>query len=254
MPAISNTTTNCREVFDELQGLGLADSPVVENLREVLIMSHWRRLLSFSIAALAVSLGARALAGDDHNGHGAHVHGIATLNVAVDGNQLLIELDSPAMNIVGFEHAPRTEEQREAVGQAKELLADAERLFLPSPAAQCTLAQADVLLDLGEPESGAGGAADGAHDHGDEHEHEHKHDNEHEHEHEHDAHHGSDGAVHADGHGDYAFDCARPERLTELDVRVFARLPGIEQLQVQVITAQGQYGAELTPDNHLLEL
>jgi len=221
-------------------------------------MSHWQRFLSFCLAALAVSIGAPTLAGDDHQGHGAHVHGIATLNVAVDGSQLLIELDSPAMNIVGFEHPPRTEEQREAVDQAKELLADAERLFLPSPAAQCTLARADVLLDLGERESGAGDAADGAHDHGDGHEHEHEHehdnDNDKEHEHEHDAHHGSDGAVHADGHGDYAFDCARPERLTELDVRVFARLPGIEQLRVQVITAQGQYGAELTPDNHLLEL
>jgi hypothetical protein len=211
-------------------------------------MSHWQRFLSFCLAALAVFVGAPALAGDDHQGHGAHVHGIATLNVAVDGSQLVIELDSPAMNIVGFEHPPRTEEQREAVDRGKALMADAERLFLPSPAALCTLARADVLLDLGEPESGAGGAADGAHDHGDGHEHEHEHD------HEHDAHHGSDGAVHADAHGDYAFDCARPEQLTELDVRVFGPLPGIERLRVQVITSQGQFGAELTPDDHLLAL
>lgn len=43
---------------------------------------------------------------------GAHVHGIGELNVAIDGEALLVELISPAMDLVGFEHAPRTEAQR----------------------------------------------------------------------------------------------------------------------------------------------
>jgi Protein of unknown function (DUF2796) len=42
----------------------------------------------------------------EHREHGPHVHGVAQLNVALDGNVLWIELNSPAMNIVGFEHAP----------------------------------------------------------------------------------------------------------------------------------------------------
>ena len=34
----------------------------------------------------------------------AHVHGTAELFVVLDGNQLDIELRSPAMNLLGFEH------------------------------------------------------------------------------------------------------------------------------------------------------
>jgi hypothetical protein len=41
-----------------------------------------------------------------------HVHGEAQLFIAIDGNQVLLELESPADNIIGFEHAPATERQQ----------------------------------------------------------------------------------------------------------------------------------------------
>ena len=40
---------------------------------------------------------------------GAHVHGKVVVNLALEGNTLRVELDAPAINVVGFEHAPRTE-------------------------------------------------------------------------------------------------------------------------------------------------
>ena len=40
----------------------------------------------------------------------SHIHGIVEMNLAVEGSQLYIELISPAANIVGFEHAPSTDE------------------------------------------------------------------------------------------------------------------------------------------------
>ena len=74
----------------------------------------------------------------------AHVHGIGKLNVALDGNNLIIELTSPAANIVGFEHAPENEQQSHEVHDAIELLKEGEMLFVFTTKAQCTLHEAHV--------------------------------------------------------------------------------------------------------------
>ena len=58
-----------------------------------------RLLLALPFALLPL---VAAQAHDDHDhAHGtlgAHEHGVATLNVVLDGNTLELELDSPAMN------------------------------------------------------------------------------------------------------------------------------------------------------------
>ena len=65
--------------------------------------------------------------------HEAHEHGVAHMNVAFEGNELYIEFISPAANIVGFEHQPRTQEQKAAVKAAIKKLEAGEKLFaLPS--------------------------------------------------------------------------------------------------------------------------
>ena len=50
--------------------------------------------------------------------HDSHAHGIGELNIVLEGNELAIELISPAANIVGFEHAPSNDEQKAALAQA----------------------------------------------------------------------------------------------------------------------------------------
>ena len=47
-------------------------------------------------------------------GHGAHKHGVSQLNVGVSGSKVEIELASPGVDIVGFEHKPSTAEQKKA--------------------------------------------------------------------------------------------------------------------------------------------
>ncbi len=44
--------------------------------------------------------------------HGAHVHGQATLDLAVDGGTVTLALTTPAINVLGFERAPRTAAER----------------------------------------------------------------------------------------------------------------------------------------------
>ena len=171
--------------------------------------------------------------------HGAHVHGIANLNVALDGNNLMIELDSPSANIVGFEHAPENEEQAHAVHEAMELLKNGEKLFGFTEQAGCTLHDAHVDTDMetdhhDEHESHDQHNEKDAHDEHDDHAHAEK-----DHDHEHDS-------THSEFEVSYHFECAQPDKLKSIEVKLFNEFPGFERIDAQVLTGKGQSAAGLT--------
>lgn len=107
-------------------------------------------------AALALSLPpVAAKDASGHSAHGAHVHGEAHLTLATDGDLLEIMLESPAANLLGFEHKPGTATEQQAWQQQQSLLKSSEWLQLPA-AAQCVLQQ----QQLNEPWAKAGQHAD----------------------------------------------------------------------------------------------
>ena len=165
-------------------------------------------------------LGLLSAAAPGHGDPGEHIHGTAELSVVVDADSLLLELTTPAANLVGFEHPPRTDAERSAVDQARSTLEDGAALFVPNAEAECVQISHLARLDLGS-------APD--HDHGDE-------------------------EVHADAHGEWAFTCAKPVLLSQLDVRLFEHFPGKERLRVELATSAGRRAVELTPDHHVLDL
>ena len=63
---------------------------------------------------LAVATFAAHANHDEHesHSHGAHEHGHGHLNLVVDGDQLMIELQAPAADLVGFEHAAKSDEEK----------------------------------------------------------------------------------------------------------------------------------------------
>ena len=85
---------------------------------------------------------------DDHDHeieqHSSHEHGVARLTVATTDDGLEIALESPAANVFGFEHAAKSEEEREAVHKALEKLKDGAMLFAVNTAAACSLENASV--------------------------------------------------------------------------------------------------------------
>lgn len=87
---------------------------------------------------------------------GKHEHGKASLNVAVDGNRLIIELDSPADNLLGFEHKPGSDAEKARLADALATLRDGAALFAMPPGAGCRLQFAAVS----PPEYGGDGHAD----------------------------------------------------------------------------------------------
>ena len=200
-------------------------------------------ILSAGILAFAIMLTAassRTQAGEKRH-HDAHVHGVAHLNAAVEGTSLHLEFTSPAANIVGFEHEPRTPEQKEGVRNAIEKLEDGSKLFVLSPEAQCRLSKSSVKTDI-------------------EHDGDHDADADHEHEHEKDAHHGKgkdndqehheenedEHARHSEFHSEYRFVCENPGKLIQMDVMLIQSFPGIEHIEVQLLTETKQTAQELT--------
>ena len=58
----------------------------------------------------------------EHRQHGAHVHGLGQLNIALEGDELEFEFSIPAMDIVGFEHPAHDEHDMALLHQAVAVL------------------------------------------------------------------------------------------------------------------------------------
>lgn len=195
-----------------------------------------RILLVIVICAAIGWMSAEAQAEEQHR-HGAHVHGIAHLNVALEGKILYMEFVSPAANIVGFEHHPKNQAERDAVESARNTLKNAEAVFKLPPAAGARLVDASVAS---EAEHDAHHDAEHAHD-GEKH-HENEAGGDHEH-HDADAH---ESETHSDFRAVYRFSCQKPDKLAAIEVLLFKLFPGIEEIEVQILTETKQTALELT--------
>ncbi|SFP18741.1 DUF2796 domain-containing protein [Pseudomonas borbori] len=182
-----------------------------------------RRLLlalPFALLPLAAAQASDHEHEHDHAEHGsldAHEHGAARLNVVLDGQALELELESPAMNLVGFEHAATSDADKAKVAAARSQLQGPQALF-GLGAGACTLSETELESALFED---------------DEHEEHHNHD---------------EDSEHSEIHAHYQLDCKKPGELKQLNLsELFKRFPATEKIQVQLIGPSGQQGVELTP-------
>ena len=157
--------------------------------------------------------------------HGAHVHGVGQMNVAVEGDGVEIEITAPGADIVGFEHKPETGADRQALADAVAKLKDGAVLFVFPAKARCKLEEAEVESGLME----------------DDHEHDKKHRHEKEHGHGHDK-----EGEHAEFRAHYHFHCGNPDAVTHIDLGYFKAFPAARELEAHTLTARGQGAQELT--------
>ena len=177
-----------------------------------------RLLLALPFALLPLAMAHAADEHDhEHGSLGAHEHGVGTLNVALDGPTLELDLDGPSVNLVGFEHIATTDADKAKVASARAQLENPLVLFSLPKAAECVVEAQDLESPLFEaaPEEAAGTKTE---------------------------HHHSDIEAH------YAFTCAKPDALKALDLaQFFKTFPGTQKIKVQLIGGSGQQGSELTP-------
>ncbi|MCX4028706.1 DUF2796 domain-containing protein [Endozoicomonas sp. SM1973] len=187
-------------------------------------------------AVLASTLFNITYAKEGHQQHDAHEHGHAQLNIAQEGSTVTMQFISPAMNIVGFEHQPKTEEQKTQVKQAIKQLENGNALFGFPEKAGCKLTSAKVETALMEAHD----------DHDDEHGEKEKHHKKDHHDDE-DHHDEHKEESHSEFEVEYSFSCSQPKQFHQLQVRLFETFKGIEEVRTQYISDKGQQGFELTP-------
>ena len=86
----------------------------------------------------------------------SHEHGVSVLKIASEKNMIEMELESPADDIVGFEHAPENVQQREKISKAIAVFKDKAGLFFPNVEAQCKITKnsAEFEADAGSGHAG----------------------------------------------------------------------------------------------------
>lgn len=163
---------------------------------------------------------------------GAHAHGQGKLGIAFERKTVEMEVEAPGSDIVGFEHAAKTAEQKATVAKARATLAKPLALFKVPDAAGCKVVSAKVKL--------VGG---GAHDHGHGHSH------------------GkaapkdkADSAPHSEFHGEYKLTCAKPELVGTITLDYFTVFPGAQALEVAVVWAKGEERYKATREKPVVTL
>lgn len=143
---------------------------------------------------------------------GAHVHGIATLQVAVDEKTMTLNFSSPLDSLLGFEHIARNSKEKSAVKNMAGSLNKAEQFFIPTADAQCVLQSVkldSIVLDSKRHEEGG----------------------------------------HADLDGEFVFACKQTSKLHDIEVKLFDAFPHLRQLKVEVATLKKQAAATLTAEH-----
>ena len=168
----------------------------------------------------------------------SHTHGDAELAVVLEGNVVTIELDTPLYNLLGFEHAPKTEVQKTTASRAEKNLGQGEGFFIFNQGAGCELISNTQDIHLFEHESR-------------EDEHDNHHDEEHHEEDSEDAH---DEETHKDVILQYEFQCQEPSSLSNVSVNLFEFFSELSEIDVTYLGPSTQRQVKMTQDNSQMDM
>lgn len=148
----------------------------------------------------------------------AHVHGVAKLGIAVQGETVSISLESPLDSLIGFEHRPNTRAEQTATAALQRRMRAPLDLFVFNTEAACTFVKADAQSAIFEP--APAGESD----------------------------------AHADLDASFEYRCAQPGRLTTVDVGLFKAYGKLKKVEAEVATDHGQFRRTLTSAAHVVAL
>jgi hypothetical protein len=204
-------------------------------------VAQFRCLTKLSPILLAAALTATPLLAQETRQLDVHEHGVGLLNIALDGQQVAMELHAPGADIVGFEYVAESAQDRAAVDAAIATLARPLSLFALPDAAGCSVVQAAAELESEEDHD----------DYGDAHAHDdHAPDDNSEEGHEDHA----DEAGHTEFHAEYLLTCADPTRITEIGFAYFDAFPNALEVEVQFISDAGAKSFEVERNAAILDL
>jgi hypothetical protein len=150
--------------------------------------------------------------------YGPHVHGITTLDIALDRQALQIALAAPGINMVGFEHPPHDAREKQQLDAALAALEAPGSWLQPAKAADCRLLDAHV-----EPHGFAAASPSAGHEH-------------------------------ADIDARYDYRCDAPDALDHIDVHLTDRYPATHQVIANLVLPQRQDRQVLGPGDYRIVL
>lgn len=175
----------------------------------------------------------------------SHEHGAANLKMGMEGQKLQLEFDVPSESLIGFEHFPKSQSNRDNFLKAIETLSKPSELFSIPSKAECLLVGVNVSQSLFSGDGGYG------HENKGEHGHEDKgfwsnlfgHDEDEHHDHGHDE--SEKSEIHSEFHSKYNWNCLNLDELDSVGTQLMAIYPKIEEIRVNWISSNGQGSLEL---------
>jgi hypothetical protein len=158
-----------------------------------------RLVITFLILMLAVSSQAQSRMS-------SHMHGVAFATLAVDGNNVVLVLESPANNLLGFEHEPSARMQQQLLEKTLSDLANPDRIIQLPSLAFCHYVDAEIESPFSSRTINNG---------------------------------------HSDFYISYEFKCRQPTQLSSVDFTVFKTYPRLKMIKVQWISSSNMGYATL---------
>ena len=148
---------------------------------------------------------------------GPHVHGVASLEIALDVALVTINFSGPLDNLIGFEHMPETNQQKAKVKAMQDRLNKPAPLFYFTKTAQCSVKSVKLVStvlgdkpEAGEPEG------------------------------------------HADVDAEFIYHCSQIKNLKTIKVMLFDFYPNLHKIKVAFASDRGQTAAELSTDKRAI--
>ncbi len=158
----------------------------------------------------------------------AHIHGLATLTLALESGVLEIQFESPAANLIGFEHKAKLTKEKQVVKQTETILKSPKLLF-SFVGTHCKPKETTVDIS---------GVMDSERDQHEHHNHLKAHDD----------------SGHSEITARYRFNCIDIKKLDSVSISLFDQFPRIEKINAMWVTEARQGADLLNPNRKTISL
>jgi len=145
----------------------------------------------------------------------SHEHGAAIIKMVMEDEKLQIEFEVPSESLIGFEHFPKSQSNRENFNKAIKVLSDPSKLFSQPIKAECLLVGMNVSQSLFSNEE------------------EHGHDE------------SEKSEIHSEFKSNYYWNCQHLDEIDSIGTQLMTFFPQIEEIRVNWISNNGQGSLEL---------
>ncbi len=159
----------------------------------------------------------------------AHVHGVAEINIVVEGKKVTVEFRTPAEGLMGFEHEARTDTERKKRDAAMKIINDRfQELVVLDKKNGCKAQGGKAFIERGEARD-SHDKQQGAEDR-------------------------KKGGEHSEVQATHLFECDRSPVGTKVSFGVSKLFPEIHEIKVQVLSDAKQTGTTIKNDRGNVEL